>query len=214
MRSRHERAAHVRGAVGIGRRLNGLEQGFGQGALGAVGGRSHRTAREAARRTTRTARDVRGQPRLSAAQLGSGATSSGDRSVVRQESQFHVGGQNGGLLDLLPCQGLGLTGNVRSLHRVGDDASFGEDLRAVADAGGLFSGGERHIITLLGGIGRSGAGRIGFPLAVGLGDRGRTDGRGERGGVGADLVDLVFEVFAQADGGVGGLGIGRECHGD
>ena len=92
-------------------------------------------------------------------------------------------------------------------------AHFFEDLAAVANAGrGLDGGGGGRVaLDLLVVAGRA-TQREGLPLVIGRGRLLFADVRRERGLVGGDLVNLVFEVFAIANGRVGLLGIRGDGH--
>ena len=102
---------------------------------------------------------------------------------------------------------------VHGLLGARDRTHFFEDLAAVANAGrGLDGGGGGRVaLDLLVVAGRA-TQREGLPLVIGRGRLLFADVRRERGLVGGDLVDFVFEVFAIANGRVGLLGIRGNGH--
>ena len=201
-------------AVAEGSGESGLHQSLSERALGAVGGSSDDTGREAAIRTTRTPVIVRGDEGEDTGSLPGRGAGFSNRSVVADDALFEVGPQFDGLEDLLASQFRSTASLVHDFLRARNAAGLGEDLHVVADAGRQVASGEGVVITFELGIGRGGRGEgLGLPFMVGRGGLLRADVGHERGLLGSDAEDGVFQVLTNADvRGSAGDGIGGSGH--
>ena len=201
-------------AVAEGGGESGLHQSLGERALGAVGGSGDDTSREAAIRTTRAPVVVRGDEGEDAGSLTGRGTGFSNRSVVADHALFEVSPQFDGLEDLLTGQFRSAASLVHDFLRARHTAGLGEDLHVVADAGRQVASGEGVVITFKLGVGgvRSGEG-LGLPFMVGRGGLLGADVGHERGLLGSNAEDGIFQILTNTDvRGRAGDGIGRSSH--
>src|SRR5690606_38474190 len=133
----------------------------------------------------------------------------GDSGVVADGARFEVTLHLDGLEHLLAGQFGAAAGLVDHFLRTRDAAGLGEDLAGVAEAGGQVRRTEPVVVAFQLGVGRAGRGQVfRLPLVVG---RGRLHGAdvGDKGRLlRRDPIDVVFQVFADADVGVAGAARG------
>ena len=202
-------------AVAEGGGERGLHQGFGEGALGAVGGRSDDAGREAAIRTAGTPAVVGGDEGQDAGGLAGRGARFSHRGVVADDAHFEVALHLDGLEGLLASQFRGTASLIDHFLGAGDAAGLRHDLHIVADAGGQVGGAQGVVVAFELRVGGHGGGEgFGLPLVIDVGRLRGPDVGHEGGFFGSDAIDHVLQVFADANvRGGRSDGIGGSSHG-